>query len=77
MTFDPTYELSAIRISGAFSVPPSVPAGVLLLGLVLPDARQENLGPADCIELANADVGWVVAGNEGVNVLGTIAVTKE
>ena len=131
MMLDPTYVLSAIRISGSFSVPPSVPAGVLLLGLGLSDTRQENLarpaqddyasrsmrrtlnatgqsqvtlslwkehlraawgawqeereakndarlqGPADYIELANADAWWVVAGNEGVNVLGTIAVTKK
>ena len=72
--FDPTYELTRHRIQGTFTLPPSVTAGYgnLTLALALPDARQHMLDHRSCIQLANSDTEWVVVGNEGMNILGTV-----
>jgi hypothetical protein len=69
--FDPTYELTRHRIGGTFTLPKSV-AGHLTLALALPDARQHMLDHRSSIQLANADTEWLVVGNEGLNVLGTL-----
>ena len=80
---DPTYQLTRHRIQGNFTVQlPALAsadagggaAGNLTLALVLPDARQQThaLDHRSCIQLANADTEWVVVGNEGMNVLGTV-----
>ena len=69
--YDPTYQLTRHRIGGTFTLPPAA-AGNLTLALALPDARQHMLDHRGCIRLANADTEWLVVGNEGFNVLGTI-----
>ena len=69
--YDPTYQLTRHRIGGTFTLPTAA-AGNLTLALALPDARQHMLDHRGCIRLANADTEWLVVGNEGFNVLGTI-----
>ena len=76
LQFDPTYHLTHHRIQGNFTLPASVHrgSGNLTLALVLPDARQRThmLDHRSCIRLANADTEWVVVGNQGMNILGTV-----
>lgn len=75
MQFDPTYQLTHHRIGGTFALPKLV-VGNLTLALALPDARQQVLDHRSSIRLANADTEWLVVGNEGVNVLGTVVVSE-
>jgi len=72
--YDPTYQLTRHRIAGTFALAlPAAAAGQnLTLALALPDARQHALDHRGSIRLANADTEWLVVGNEGFNVLGTI-----
>ena len=70
--FDPTYQLTRHRIGGSFALPKFTTRSNLTLGLALPDARQHMLDHRSSIRLANADTEWLVVGNEGVNVLGTL-----
>jgi hypothetical protein len=72
--FDPTYQLTHHRIGGTFTLP-QLAVGNLTLALALPDARQHVLDHRSSIRLANADIEWLVVGNEGVNVLGTVVVS--